>query len=333
MNIAILNALLLIYILHSFFSDTFSVIYMLRCPAAAMCTSVQQARVCRRYLSPTRCQTTSLSRPSSSVSRRLPLPKQVVSASLRTSFMNWSQLGSKYPSFDIMSHVHRITAVLHLDLPQAIQEKYSSLKQQQPDIPKLSVKKSDKTHAIHLRVEEDIAAKYISKDVAMKNMMKDNTAVELVTTNNSKLTKDDTQEQHDLEQAIFQTNATISDFHKSKSTNSKSGVSKPFTKPPDQIRKEMQQPLLQQIASFLPRGGGVTKPSSKDVEAKMKRVMVAKRSIDSKTRGLVEGLRTAKSNLSRLTRLDELCKHLRTYPESKNLAVRVSDMNTYLNHY
>ena len=57
--------------------------------------------------------------------------------------------------------------------------------------------------------------------------------------------------------------------------------------------------------------------------------MVAKRSVDNKTRGLVQNLSSAKTVASRLARLEELNKHLTAYPDAKALAVRVSGFITY----
>ena len=103
--------------------------------------------------------------------------------------------------------------------------------------------------------------------------------------------------------------------------------------------------LLNQISSYLPSVGAkpaakpnigdiskTAKPMQNDESIIMKnhqtavarkRDLVTKSSIDRKTRGLVYCLREAKTNISQLVRLEELCAHLSQYPDSSSTAVKV----------
>lgn len=101
--------------------------------------------------------------------------------------------------------------------------------------------------------------------------------------------------------------------------------------------------IVKQIASYLPSMGTTQKKpdetktgsatlreaqkelslSPKKAVLPTKRVLVAKGSIDRRTRALVVSLREAKTNISQSVRLEELCKHLLQYPDARNVAVKV----------
>lgn len=102
--------------------------------------------------------------------------------------------------------------------------------------------------------------------------------------------------------------------------------------------------IVKQIASYLPSIGTTQKKpdegksgsatlreaqkedplSPKKTALPAKRVLVAKGSIDRRTRALVIYLREAKTNISQAVRLEELCQHLLQYPDARNVAVKVA---------
>ncbi|OQV23976.1 Calcium-independent phospholipase A2-gamma [Hypsibius exemplaris] len=54
-----------------------------------------------------------------------------------------------------------------------------------------------------------------------------------------------------------------------------------------------------------------------------KRFVASKASVDSRTRGLIMAIRTARSSFSKMSRTEELTKHLLQYPDAKIEAVRI----------
>ena len=75
--------------------------------------------------------------------------------------------------------------------------------------------------------------------------------------------------------------------------------------------------------AFLPKE---IKPTTTIVPTKAEtssRFVASKASIDSRTRGLVTAIRTARSSFSKLSRIEEMAKHLMQYPDAKIEAVRI----------
>ena len=54
-----------------------------------------------------------------------------------------------------------------------------------------------------------------------------------------------------------------------------------------------------------------------------KHSLLAQETIDHRTHALLIGLQQCKTDASRLVRLEEFCKHMLYYPETKNKAVKV----------
>ena len=296
---------------------------------------------------------------SSFVSRKF-LPKVTQNEAFngsRYNFRFWTKLSSDATKDPLEitaaspSTVSRLVSALHIDLPWIVFQSNSPKEgQKQGDTQNsnnnttrpLTKQGEKKIHAIHLR-PESTSAYNIESATEDEHRANEKQSKAVIATENNQLDATPPREQHNLEQAMTLIHNSIAEYHKlpnngqilqsssvpsasyfKDSENASSPNAKPFAKHPSQIRKESQETLLQQISNLLPSSITGKQPADKPTVAKAKNLMLAKRSIDSKTRGLVQNLRMAKSNQSRLKRLEELCSHLCDYPEAKTLAVRVS---------
>lgn len=73
-------------------------------------------------------------------------------------------------------------------------------------------------------------------------------------------------------------------------------------------------------------------PSSKEAAQRVvspkwlskKKNIISRESIDSRTRHLIHGLESGLSISATLRRIEDLCEHLRKYPETRGVAIKVS---------
>ena len=276
--------------------------------------SVHRARACSHYF--TSVPFNPPVRRASSMSRKIPPQTQQATpaSSVRHTFKNWSKV-KEDSSGSISASVSRITSVLNLDLPQNSQKVWQRISptkivtstferpvQHQPE----TKPGKQRIHAIHLR-EDPYGITQPTKEPEDKST----TAVQVVEP-----------EQHDFATAITQMNSSVSDYLYDMKNPKES--SKPFSKPPSVIRKEMQQQraFRQQLSNLIP--SSLIRRTPKEEPIPPVSARLSKHDQDQRTKGLVNAVRVAKTNPSRLSRLEKLCKHLEAYPEAKNLAVRVS---------
>lgn len=159
-------------------------------------------------------------------------------------------------------------------------------------------------------------------------------------------------EQHDFEQAMTDTYQSIT-YAKPPQTTSLTLTSQPK---PDSRKdtKSMTDTvynttsriasstgnLVKSVTNMLP-SLDTSKSKSQSVLQKeeaqqikiMRRENLARGSADRKTKGLVLALRASTSNISRLRRLEEFCKHMADYPSTRGKAVKVGVLSTWEDSY
>ncbi|XP_074646109.1 calcium-independent phospholipase A2-gamma-like [Tubulanus polymorphus] len=100
---------------------------------------------------------------------------------------------------------------------------------------------------------------------------------------------------------------------KPKSTTGKSGV------------LATVEPFVERVRDIIPSFSGKSSvDSSKPKIVKKKANVVTKADLNRRTRALVTALKTTESNMSRVTRLEELSKHLLAYPEARSAALKTN---------
>lgn len=137
-------------------------------------------------------------------------------------------------------------------------------------------------------------------------------------------------EQHDFGQAMMSAYET---------TQLKVGEtdlsSKVESHPPKTVSITSSSNLVRSISQLMPSMKSNDKPKSDSVVQKdeaQQRVIIRKENLargsaDRKTKGLVLALRASTSNISRVRRLEELCKHLAEFPSTRGKAVKVSTLH------
>ena len=151
-------------------------------------------------------------------------------------------------------------------------------------------------------------------------------------------------EQHDLESAVSSTQESIQNYYNNVQTSGPAAgdnrkrlqdfstnqhIKATAVTPVPQAEPPPNQDnnFVQKLTNLIPNSSNKSKeeaPSESQKKLPIRREMIAKGSVDRRTRGLVIALKQAPNNMSRLIRLEELCKHLLQYPDAKNMALKVS---------
>jgi LysM repeat protein len=84
------------------------------------------------------------------------------------------------------------------------------------------------------------------------------------------------------------------------------------------------EPLVDRVMEIIP---AEYRKRNEPTKVSVKKKVYSKTAVNSRTRALVQILKTASSDSSRLVRMEELSKHLLLYPESCGVAVKVSLMH------
>jgi calcium-independent phospholipase A2-gamma len=142
--------------------------------------------------------------------------------------------------------------------------------------------------------------------------------------------------QHDFAEAMKSTQESIQTFCSSNTnTTSQNQMKNASTYIANVIPENKENFLMRPLSAIrqlIPSQGSNDKQGPPAVQPKkmVKRETVAKTTIDRRTRALIMTLRKASSNSSRLSRLEDLCRHLVTYPDSKNIAHKEKTVPTLL---
>ncbi|XP_050414521.1 calcium-independent phospholipase A2-gamma [Patella vulgata] len=130
-------------------------------------------------------------------------------------------------------------------------------------------------------------------------------------------------EQHTFEKAMLDTQESISSFYDQ--TNTHQYLRSPVAMVKGTNTENVDKETTNLIRNVLITASARTDPTNQPEKVKkplIQKDFVSKSAIDSRTRALVHAIKAAKSSMSKLTRTEELCKHILQYPNSRTVAYR-----------